>query len=276
MTQDQYFAEKPYVAPLMIKIPAQSVESKLQSSSSTLVREPDNNVEGEEDEEDEDGDDDDWDTFQSFPASSTEAAPTSTATEEPNLTGNASMSNHDFEQHPTPPSSDEAIVITVAKEEAEDTKSISDSVIDKNETKEIHDFPYDDQDTEQCDVVIQQENNEVVSSQANIQTSINHVEVEETCSEPSDIEENRMTLLNSQKNQSSSDVQHIEECSDPVKDHKDSTAAGPNNEKEMESSDLYRMAPDSEKNQTSSDVQHVEEYSDADKEHHGSTAAAGF
>lgn len=246
MSQDQYFAEKPSVAPLMIKIPAQSVESKLQSSSSALVREPDNNVEGEEDEEDEDGDDDDWDTFQSFPASSTEAAPTSTATEEPNLTGNASMSNHDFEQHPALPSSDEAIVITVAKEEAEDTKSISDSVIDKNETKEIHDFPYDDQDTEQCDDVIQQENN-VVSSQANIQTSINHVEVEETCSEPSDIEENRMTLLNSQKNQSSSNVQHIEECSDPVKDHKDSSA----------------VAPDSEKNQTSSDVQHVEEYSDA-------------
>ncbi|CAI9110693.1 OLC1v1010761C1 [Oldenlandia corymbosa var. corymbosa] len=248
LTQDQNFTEKPSVAPLAIKIPAQIKESKEQSLSAIANRPADDNVADEDNEEDEEDDDDDWDTFQSFPAS----VPTnSMSTGEPELTENTSTPNQDVELHLESPSSDEADVITTTNEEearvgtipdsviVEEEKkdfhefhdvlvtttneeeahvgTIPDSVIEEEAKKEFHEFHDEHHDTEKADVV-EVEKDEV----GPIQTI---VEAQETNSETSDIEEAR-PAPDSEKNTSSCMVQQAEESRDISTEPHDSSAAG--------------------------------------------------
>ncbi|XP_059670574.1 protein SWEETIE [Cornus florida] len=91
VTQDQSATEiKSSTPPLVIKLPAQAEDSRERDSPLSTPKHSDNNSEDEGDE-----DEDDWDTFQSFPASTNEAAPGSHDSEQ---AGVGAVPNNEFDQ----------------------------------------------------------------------------------------------------------------------------------------------------------------------------------
>lgn len=235
MKQEQNVMEnKPVVPPLVIKIPAQTEETKQQSSPSSLVRESDDKSEEEED-------DDDWDTFQSFPASIKEAASTSSiASEEPDLTKNPSIPIHNFEGHLSAHDSDEAKEVTVAKDTDAEAEAggILDSAIVRNRVEEIHDPECDCHSTEQLDGR-QPDSSKVISSQTHGEAVTTAIEVEE---DKKLCEMEKITIAPStEESLSSSDFQNVEKHRHPDNEHHFSTRAGSCNENELDLSDLQAV-----------------------------------
>ncbi|CDP02785.1 unnamed protein product [Coffea canephora] len=228
MKQEQNIIEKkPMVPPLAIKIPAQTEETKQQSSPSSLARESDDKSEEEDD-------DDDWDTFQSFPASTKEAASTSSITsEEPDSTKNPSIPIHDFEGHLRPRDSDEAKEVIVANDADAEAEAggILDSAMVRNQVEEIHDPECDRRSTEQLDG-LQPDSSKVISSQTRSEAVTSPVEVEEykkAC------EMEKITIAPStEESLSSPDFQNVEEHSHPDNEHHVSTSAGSCDKNELD------------------------------------------
>ncbi|KAL3525448.1 hypothetical protein ACH5RR_013820, partial [Cinchona calisaya] len=231
MTQDQNLIEKkPVVSSLVIKIPAQTEETNKKSSPSTMVIESDDNTEEEDD-------DDDWDTFQSFPASGNGAASTSGITsKEPHLTENPSIPVHDSEGLLSSRDLDEAKEITVANDAEAEADVILDSATVKNQIEKVLDPQHDSHSTEQRDG-LQQDSSEVVPSQIHSEAVTSSVEVEEEYNELCEVEKTTMPP-GTDESLSSSDIQIVEEHSDPNNEHNGSGGAGSCDENELNSSNL--------------------------------------